>query len=303
MPPAARRTIRLAAPLDLRRTLAPVRRGSLDPTMRLDDRDCWRATRTPDGTATVHVRLAGDRVDVEAWGPGAAWAAEHAGELVGLADDLAGFEPRHPLVRELHRRNRGLRIGRTGAVAETLVPTILEQKVTGLEARRSYRWLCRRLGEPAPGPAGPAGLVVPPSPATLAATPSWVFHRANLDRKRSDTVRRVMARAVRLEEAAAMPLPDAYRRLQAFPGVGAWSAAEVALVALGDRDAVSVGDFHLPHQVSWALAGERRGTDERMLELLEPFRGHRARVVRLLVQAGGPPRRAPRYAPRAIARI
>lgn len=301
MPPSARRTFPLAVPIDLRRTLGPVRRGSGDPTMLLDGRECWRATRTPDGPATLHLWLPGSCLEVEAWGPGAAWAVEHAGELAGLDDDPAAFRPRHPLVRELLRRHpTAVRIGRTRAVAEALVPTILEQKVTGLEARRSYAWLVRRLGEPAPGP---ARLTLPPSPARLAATPSWVFHRANLERKRSDTVVRAMARAVRLEETSGMSLPDAYRRLQAFPGVGPWSAAEVALVALGDVDAVSVGDYHLPHQVSWAFTGERRGSDERMLELLEPFRGHRARVLRLVTTLPGAPRRAPRLVPHEIAAI
>ena len=299
----ARRTFPLRAPLDLRRTLGPVRRGSLDPTMRLDDRSCWRATRTPDGPATLHLWLSGSALEAEAWGPGADWAVEHAGSLAGLDDDPTSFRPTHPLVASLHRRRLGARIGRTGAVAEALVPTILEQKVTGLEAKRSYRWLVQRLGEPAPGPGAEAGLRVPPSPRTLATTPSWVFHRANLERKRSDTIARCMARAVRLEEIASMSMADAYRRLQAFPGVGPWSAAEVAVVALGDPDAVSVGDYHLPHQVTWALAGEARGTDERMLELLEPFRGHRARVCRLLVGLGGPPRRGPRLSPHAIAAI
>jgi 3-methyladenine DNA glycosylase/8-oxoguanine DNA glycosylase len=135
----------------------------------------------------------------------------------------------------------------------------------------------------------------------LAATPTWVFHRANIERRRAHTLTRAMTRACRLEETTAMPMVDAYRRLQAFPGIGPWSAAEVAVVALGDPDAVSVGDYHLKNQVSWALAGEERGTDERMVELLEPWRGHRARVLRLL-GAGGiqAPRRGARMPNRSI---
>jgi 3-methyladenine DNA glycosylase/8-oxoguanine DNA glycosylase len=154
----------------------------------------------------------------------------------------------------------------------------------------------RRLGQPAPGP---AGLVLPPTAAVLAATPTWTFHRAGVERKRADTITAAMRRAVRLEEATTMSPADASRRLQAFPGIGPWTAAEVALVALGDPDAVSVGDYHLPNQTAWALAGEARGTDARMLELLSPWAGHRARVLRLLV-AGGVG--APRYGPRSAAR-
>ncbi|MCI3949196.1 MAG: hypothetical protein K0R11_1130 [Acidimicrobiales bacterium] len=301
MTAGARRTIPLGGPLHLGRTLGAVRRGGGDPAMVLAEAECWRATHTPAGPATLHLRVVAGRLEVEAWGAGATWAVDHAGDLVGNRDDESGFAPCHEVVRAVHRSLRGLRIGRTGAVAEALVPTILEQKVTGAEARRSWRALVRRLGEPAPGPA-PAGLTVPPEPARLAAAPGWVFHRCGVERKRADTIRRAMARAGRVEEAAALPLDDAYRRLRALPGVGAWSAAEVGLVALGDPDAVSVGDYHLPSQVAWALAGERTGTDDRMLELLEPYRGHRGRVLRLLA-AGGvfPPRRGPRSALRSFA--
>lgn len=80
--------------------------------------------------------------------------------------------------------------------------------------------------------------------------------------------------------------------------------AEVARIALGDADAVSVGDYHVPHLVSWALAGEPRGSDERMLELLEPFRPHRGRVQRLLLASQiRPPAFGPRMDVRAIDRI
>ena len=77
----------------------------------------------------------------------------------------------------------------------------------------------------------------------------------------------------------------------------------MTLRALGDPDAVSVADAHLSHVVGFALAGEVRATDDRMLELLAPWAGHRARVVRLLERSGiGPPRFGPRVAPRDIVR-
>ena len=82
-------------------------------------------------------------------------------------------------------------------------------------------------------------------------------------------------------------------------GIGPWTAAETARLALGDPDAVSVGDFHLPNLVCWMLSGEPRGTDERMLELLEPYRGNRGRVQRLL-EAGG--QTAPKFGPRTEVR-
>jgi 3-methyladenine DNA glycosylase/8-oxoguanine DNA glycosylase len=72
-------------------------------------------------------------------------------------------------------------------------------------------------------------------------------------------------------------------------------------VALGDPDAVSVGDYHIPSLVAWALAGERKADDARMLELLEPYRGQRGRVQRLLEVSGiYPERHGPRMTPRDI---
>ncbi|HVE47788.1 MAG TPA: hypothetical protein VNA57_13700 [Acidimicrobiales bacterium] len=298
------RRFRPPHPVDLRLTLGPLCRGRGDLTMRFDGTGVWRATRTPDGPATMHLSSHGDELTARAWGPGAPWALESAPALVGALDDDRSFEPRHPVLVDLHHRLRGLRIPRSGAVVEALVPTIIEQKVTTVEAKRSYRDLVAALGEPAPGPAGGPGLRLPPTPGRLAATPSYAMHRFGLERKRADTVRRACAVARRLEETTAMSPVDARRRLSVVPGLGPWTAAQVAVVALGDADAVSLGDYNFPRLVSWALAGEGRGDDARMLELLEPYRGHRGRVIRLIVAAGlGPPRIAPRARLRSIARI
>lgn len=267
--------------------------------MRFAPDGVWRATRTPDGPATVHLSGGGDRVTVEAWGPGTGWALEHAPELVGAHDDEDGFDDHHPVVAQLRKRLKGLRVGRSRAVVETLVPTVLEQKVQGVQARRSYSRLVRLLGERAPGP---APLLLPPAPERVAALPYHVFHRCNVERKRAQTVRLVAQHARRLEETTSMGPADATRRLRALPGIGAWTAAEVSLFALGDPDAVSVGDYHIPHHVAWALAGEARADDARMLELLEPWRGHRGRVIRLIVAGHpGPPRFGPRLPLKSIA--
>lgn len=260
--------------------------------MLVDGAEIWRATRTPMGPATLRLRREGAGVEVSAWGPGADRAIEQSPDLIGAFDDPSVFRAHHPVIRELHRRMAGLRLGRTGAVMEALVASIIEQKVTGKEAFRSYERLVRTHGDPAPGP---APLLVPPSPERLAALPYYVFHPLGIERRRADTIRRACSNAKRLEEAAGLPITEAYRRLRAVRGVGAWTAAEVARVALGDPDAVSIGDYHLPNLVAWTLAGEPRGDDARMIELLQPYRGQRARAIRLL-EAGG--RGAPRYGPR-----
>jgi 3-methyladenine DNA glycosylase/8-oxoguanine DNA glycosylase len=297
----ASRTFRLDAPLDLRLTLRHLVRGTADPMMRLGPDRAIRATRTADGPATVELVAARGELRVEAWGPGAEIALAAAAALVGLDDDRVGFDPGRGLVGELDRRLPGLRIGRTGAVLEALVPAILEQKVTGIEARRGYRGIIARWGDVAPGP---FGLRLLPRPEILASIPYHELHPLGIERRRADLIRIVGARAARFEEIVALPREDAYRRLRALPGLGPWTAAEVALRALGDADAVSVGDFHLPNLVAFALAGEPRATDARMLELLEPYRGQRGRVIRLLEASGiRPPAFGPRCPIRSIAAI
>jgi 3-methyladenine DNA glycosylase/8-oxoguanine DNA glycosylase len=295
------RTIDLDRPLDLGLTLGIHAHGPADPTVRREGDRLIRATRTPDGPATVALHVTEGRLEAEVWGPGADRALASVAALVGLDDQPAGLGASHGLVAELARRMPGLRIGRTGSVFEALMPAILEQKVTGTEAFNAYRALVFAYGEPAPGP---FRLMVAPAASTIARLPYFAFHPLGVERRRADTLRIAAARANRLEETTDLPLEAAYRRLTALPGVGRWTAAEVGLRALGDPDAVSVGDYHLPNLVSWALAGEPRADDARMLELLEPYRGQRARVIRLLEASGiRAPRFGPRMAPRSIAGI
>jgi 3-methyladenine DNA glycosylase/8-oxoguanine DNA glycosylase len=298
---AIERVFPLSVPLNLRLTLLPLARGLGDPTIRLAGGRAVRATRTPDGPATLYLEVVRNDLRARAWGTGAEWVLDGVPALVGLDDDPGALEPRHPIVRELARRMAGLRIGRTTRVLESLVPAILEQKVTGSESSRAFRGILRRYGERAPGP---FDLMIMPPAKRLAALPYYAYHPLGVERRRADTIRWAAAHAERLEEVVDLPLDSAYARLQALPGVGVWTAAEVALRALGDADAVSVGDFHIPNTVSWALAGEPRATDARMLELLEPYRGQRGRVIRLLEAAGlAAPRYGPRLSPRAIAAI
>jgi 3-methyladenine DNA glycosylase/8-oxoguanine DNA glycosylase len=298
----ATRWLAIDGPLDFRRTLGIHARGPGDPTMRVGATGAIRATRTPDGPAALRLERTGDRIEAEAWGPGADWVLAGLPALLGADDDRTPFDPgRHRLIAELDRRHRGVRIGRTGSVLEALVPAILEQKVTGTEAWRGLRGIIRRWGEPAPGP---LGLRLLPEPTILAGVPYHAFHPLGVERRRADLVRRVADRAVRFEEIVGLPREAALARLISVPGIGPWTAAEVMLRALGDPDAVSVGDFHLPNLVAFALAGEIRGSDARMLELLEPWRGQRARVVRLIEESGlRPPAFGPRFAPRSIAAI
>lgn len=284
--PAERVRVELDGPVDLVRTLAFARMGTGDPCLRVIGDEVWRATRTPLGLATARVRpIASDCVEVDAWGPGAAWLLERAPGWCGAMDHPAAFRPEQPeLLKRLARSHPGLRIGRTAAVFETALFAALEQRVATRDAWHSWRLMVRAFGEPAPGPL--SGLLAPPAPRRIAFTPYEVFHRFGVERRRADVLKRLGVVAQRLEETVDMPLEQAYARLRAVTGVGPWTAARIAMLALGDSDAVFLGDLHIPHMISAAIAGERRGSDERMLELLEPYRGHRARVVRLLMAAG-----------------
>jgi 3-methyladenine DNA glycosylase/8-oxoguanine DNA glycosylase len=287
--------------LDLRLTLAPLRHGPADPTLRLLPGEVWRAAWNAAGPMTLRLRTDGERVRATAWGPGAELALEGLPRLIGSEDEPAALElPVGPL-RDLARRFAGLRFGRTDDVMASLVPAIIEQKVVGRDAQRSYRDLVMRYGQPAPGP---GGLWLAPRPHVLAAVPAFALHPLGLEMRRASTLARAARRAAWLEEASALPRAEAIRRLEAIPGVGPWTAAETIRSACGDPDAVSVGDYHVPSLVTWVLAGERRGSDARMLELLEPYRGQRARLVRLLELSGWwPQRHAPRMPRRSIAGI
>jgi len=296
-------TFAVQGQLDLRRTLAPLSRGPRDPTIRLGAGRAWRATRTPDGPATVALVHDGGVVRGEAWGPGADRALAEVPGLLRLDAEPVPFRAAHRVVADLDRRHPGVRIPRSGAALESLLPAILEQKVTGQEAHRAWFGLIGAYGEPAPGPPE-WRLRIGPAPATLAGLPYYAYHPFGIERRRADLIRLVAARAAWFEAIVDLPLPDAYARLTAVPGVGPWTAAEVGVRVLGDEDAVSVGDFHLPNLVAFALAREPRADDARMLELLEPYRGHRARVVRLLELSGiRPPRYGPRLSARGIADI
>ena len=287
--------------LDLELTLGPYRRGPHDPTIRLAGANAWRAARTPHGPSSIHLHLDGNRLVADAWGAGARWTLDRVPRWLGFADQPQQFRPVNSLLHELHRRHAGLRLGATGLVFEALLPTVLEQKVPGVEAWNAYARLCRSLGDPAPGD---IGLFLQPSPGRLMETPYWAVHRLGIERRRFTVIKHAASYATQLERTAMVSPEQGRRVLTSLPGVGPWSAAEVSIVAYGDPDAVSTGDYHLPHQVAWALAGEPRANDARMLELLEPYRGHRARVIRLLTLGGiQAPRFGPRMRLRRIGRI
>jgi len=266
-------------------TLSPQRRGPGDPCYQLVDGAIWKTSLLPSGPVTARIATsARSTVECEAWGAGAGEFLERLPALLGVHDDAAGFAPEEPTIAAAHRRVPHLRLGRTGQVLEALVPAVLEQRVAGKDAFRAWRLLVTKYGAPAPGPA-PERMRVPPPAEVWRRIPSWEFHLANVDPGRARTLVGCAQRADALERLSTRPSEDARTALMTLPGVGIWTAAEVAQRAWGDADALSVGDYHLSNVVGSTLLGHRIDDDE-MLELLEPLRPHRFRAVRLLEVSG-----------------
>jgi 3-methyladenine DNA glycosylase/8-oxoguanine DNA glycosylase len=317
--------------LDLRATVGAFQRGPGDPTQRTAGGVIWQAVRTPEGVATLALSQQSDgSVRAASWGSGRGWAIEQVPALCGGRDSSDGFDASlHPLIADAFRRHPGLRLGRTDLPFDAFAQAVVEQKITLRQAFRVWRRIVTWHGDRAPGP---GALFAPPSTSGWRTIPSWSWHRAGLEPPQSKTLVMAAARADAVERAArwqpcrdeaglvaahsanrAVVASGAIRPLAAappgldearsagtedpllcFPGVGPWTAAETRIRSFGDPDAVSVGDYHLAHHVGHALTGSRVD-DDGMLELLEPWRGHRQRVIRLILAAGaGEPRRAPR---------
>jgi 3-methyladenine DNA glycosylase/8-oxoguanine DNA glycosylase len=262
----------------------------------MDEIRAWRTLQTPHGPATLHLARTPDAIEATAWGPGAEWAIAGVPELLGAGDDWGELDvSRTPLLADSLRRHPGLRLTRTRQVFEMLLAAVLEQKVTTREARQSWRYLVTKYGEPAPGPA-PAGMHVFPSAEVWRRIPSWEWHRAGVGPQRSATVMRISSLAASLERTVELGRggPEVERRLRSIVGVGVWTAAETMQRSHGDPDSPSVGDYHLPSIVGWALIG-KPVDDDGMLELLAPWAGHRQRIMRLITASGF---RKPRFGPK-----
>jgi 3-methyladenine DNA glycosylase/8-oxoguanine DNA glycosylase len=291
-------------PYSLRQTLGIIGRGPGDATIRFTAASAWLAFNTPDGPATLGITQRETELHARAWGPGAGYALAGAPALLGADDDWSpfdapGFTSTLPhRISEARRRHPALRLPSTRRMVDALVPAVLEQKVTALEARRSYAVLIRKFGSRAPGAGNhaeiPGDLMVAPAPRQWAAIPSWEWHRAGVGPQRSATLMRAVGSASGLERLGQLPAVEAATKMQSIPGIGVWTAAEVTQRTHGDPDQVSVGDYHLAAYIGWALAG-KPVDDAGMLELLEPWRGHRQRVVRMLQLSGF---RKPAFGPR-----
>ncbi len=252
------------------------------------------------GTVRIHVIARGtcSSEDVEG-------AITTARAIAAVDDDPTEFLS---MVRDHHvlgplSRRVDPRIASTPTVFESFAVAVVEQLVTGFEARASVRRLWQIAGELVPD----TNVRAAPTGAAVKRVPMWKMHAIGIGSKRAVTLREGAARADALERLRAHPPDVALDKLQSLRGVGPWTANAVARSGLGWPDAVPVGDYHAPYTITAALGGpddltrdDPRAADAALLEVLEPFRPHRARVALLLEQYAAPgarPWRLPRIDP------
>jgi len=298
MVPDAHGTVEVDGPYDVALSIPRIGTAA-DPTWRSRGEHVEVAGRTPEGPVAFRARAREGRLTVEAWGDGAGWIVARLPHLAAQGDDPRTVRFEHRVLDEVNRRHPGMRHAATGLVVDCLLNRILGQRVLTSEASASWTQLCRELGGPAPGP---LPLLLPPDPERLAEQPTWWFHERGVERGRARTMVAVCRHARRLAEVVDLPLPEAYGRLRAVPGLGPWTVNGVVRVALGDPDAIVTGDYWISHAVCSFFTGRARGSDEEMLALVQQWVGQRGRVERLIglsghrVQRFGPGVRTPRIA-------
>jgi 3-methyladenine DNA glycosylase/8-oxoguanine DNA glycosylase len=296
--------MRMADSLDAVPLVDRVRRGAV--AVRIRPGLIRRAEHGPCAPLIFDAAQRGEQVDVQIWGPAATppaareEALEAARAWIGWRDhvpDLVAVTAGHPALQRAARRIGAVRLSRLPRVGEAVGRAVLGQLVQGVEGARSAAQLAAAVGQPAS-----RDLWCWPTPMALGRTPAYAMRRCGISLRGATALHASALDDPRLER-----LRDDFaaldRRLRAIRGIGAWTSAETRL-ALGDPDAVSVGDYNLPATVCHALAGTPPDacTDELMLDLLEPYRGQRGRVIQLVVRAAhqrllpNARRRAPRAA-------
>lgn len=270
------------------------RLGPRDPTLALTSNAAWRTSHTPEGPATVRVRWNGRRIVADAWGDGARWALTRTPRMCGAEDHARTFDGRVPWLREMQRRHGSIRLGCGLRAAEVLPAVILQQRVRFAEAAESWRTLLWRHSDVAPGP---RRMCLPLRDRAWRDLTVAEFGAFGIDAKRARTLRECALHMSKIDRVDRVGTIDGARALlPKLRGVGPWTSQLLLGVAFGDADAVPVGDFHLPGYVAYAFERRTRATDDDMLALLEPYRPHRYRVIRLLMAAGvKKPRRGPRF--------
>jgi hypothetical protein len=273
----------------LRHTLAAFRFGSSDPTVSLAGTRLVMTSATPSGVGFVDASASG----VEFGGPGEAHVRQRRPDPLGLRDTFVDLDSAHPVVARLQREFGDLRIGASGDVYKAALTATLGQRITAAEAVNQWYRLCRAFSGTVDTPVGP--LLAPPDPGRLAELAPFQLHRLGIEEARARTLIAIARVFRRPGPHLTDPVVALQRLLADVPRFGPWTRALVEAEALGNPDAVAVGDFHLKNVVAHALTGRPRGTDDEMLAALSPYAGNRGRVLSWLALGGIA---APKFGPR-----
>jgi 3-methyladenine DNA glycosylase/8-oxoguanine DNA glycosylase len=237
----------------------------------------------------------GRQTTVTVAGAGASWLLARAPALCGLEDDATTFRPEAGVVRDLWRRYGRTRLTRTHTLWHDLAWLIVQQRVKRDDSAAQWRALVLTHGT-TDGSDDP--LWYPPSPDHVAQLAYHDLHRLGIERRRAQALINAARHVGRLERRVDQPFRETDAALAAIDGIGPWTRSMLRAVTWGDPDAVVVGDSGIPSMVTWMLAREARGDDARMLELLDAFRPHRYRVVKIAFDAKMRPRRQWPHRPR-----
>lgn len=276
---------------DLAKTLWLAGMGSRDPSLQVGPEEAWLGFHTGEGPVTVHGRLADRTLDVTCFGPGSDWVEPRLAGLFGLDDDPSAFCPGGKL-GELVHANPGMHLPRIPVVFHRLTQIVLQQLVVWSDALRGWLRMTERYGTDAPGP---MSLRIGPSPERLAELGYYDVVDCGVMPKQARLILQLARERNRIERLAEAGPAALEKYLLSVRGVGPWTVAHLQGTSMGVADALLVGDYGLPHTVAWFLADKERSNDEEMTRLLQPFSGHRFRVVNLLWQSGiEAPRRGPK---------
>jgi 3-methyladenine DNA glycosylase/8-oxoguanine DNA glycosylase len=276
-------------------TLSFQRVGPYDPCGLTDRRErrFAYAFRMSNGPVTLHLAQIGPTtIEAIAWGPSAALALEQVPAICGAHDDPDAFTTDHEGMQRIARRFRKMRSPRVPWTFESLVAIILQQRIAFVEAAQGWAKIARERGSDAPGP---LGLRLFPDKQTLLDMPTWAYRESLVDRKRELAIRALLDHDEEIVGSLEKSFDEIRATLQRIPGIGPWTIESFLGQSRGDPDAVPTADYWIPHMVSFALTGKPRSDDAEMLALLERFRPHRGRALRLLGAAGYS---APRHGPR-----
>jgi endonuclease III len=260
------------APLDVNATFGVHCFGKYDATAFSNKGHFTKCFSVEGGVCVVRVDQVGRGVQVTVEGTGESLVRQALERSLAKNDGHDTFVPKHPLIAKLHMRLSGMRIIEVPWAFDVACQTVLGQRVTAEDAMREFRRIAERYGTKY------QDLVAFPPASLVATMPTWQLEQLGIDPKRARAMVALAREVVRRPGFWASPLLP--KVLASIRGIGPWTIGNIMGFAMGDPDALVLGDLHLPHVVTWALAEEPRGSDERMVELLQPFAGQR--LTRLL---------------------